>query len=61
MPHMCGTVLLDSLAEQWGEDEESAKLKEFSRSLKVTKGVVERRIKLMYSQKFIGSANMNTE
>ena len=49
MPHVCGTGLLESLAEQWEEDEEFAKLKEFSRSPKVTKGVVERQSKLMYS------------
>ncbi|KAG7169139.1 hypothetical protein Hamer_G031556 [Homarus americanus] len=51
--HVCGTAWLMSPVEDWEKNEEFMKLKDFSRSLKVTNDVAERGIKLM--QDFIGS------
>ncbi|KAG7166611.1 hypothetical protein Hamer_G013621 [Homarus americanus] len=50
---VCGTAWLMSPVEDWEKNEEFMKLKDFSRSLKVTNDVAERGIKLM--QDFIGS------
>ncbi|XP_042207474.1 uncharacterized protein LOC121856195 [Homarus americanus] len=51
--HVCGTAWLMSPVEDWEKSREFMKLKDFSRSLKVTNDVAERGIKLM--QDFIGS------
>lgn len=57
--HVCGTAWLTSPAERWEEDEEFAKLREFTRSLKVTNDVAERGVKLM--QDFIGSVTKDEQ
>ncbi|XP_042206675.1 uncharacterized protein LOC121855670, partial [Homarus americanus] len=57
--HVCGTAWLMSPVEDWEKNEEFMKLKDFSRSLKVTNDVAERRIKLM--QDFIGSVTKDEQ
>ena len=57
--NVCGTAWLTSPAEEWEKDEEFIKLKEFSRSLKVTNDVAERGIKLMSD--FIGSVTKDEQ
>ncbi|KAG7160466.1 hypothetical protein Hamer_G001725 [Homarus americanus] len=57
--HVCGTAWLMSPVEDWEKNEEFMKLKDFSRSLKVTNDVAERGIKLM--QDFIGSVTKDEQ
>ncbi|KAG7171644.1 hypothetical protein Hamer_G014784 [Homarus americanus] len=57
--HVCGTAWLISPVEDWEKNEEFMKLKDFSRSLKVTNDVAERGIKLM--QDFIGSVTKDEQ
>ncbi|KAG7170763.1 hypothetical protein Hamer_G021698 [Homarus americanus] len=57
--HVCGTAWLMSPVEDWEKNEEFMKLKDFSRSLKVTNDVAERGKKLM--QDFIGSVTKDEQ
>ncbi|KAG7161281.1 hypothetical protein Hamer_G016345 [Homarus americanus] len=57
--HVCGTAWLMSSVEDWEKNEEFMKLKDFSRSLKVSNDVAERGIKLM--QDFIGSVTKDEQ
>ncbi|KAG7154431.1 hypothetical protein Hamer_G018171, partial [Homarus americanus] len=57
--HVCGTAWLMSPVEDWEKSREFMKLKDFSRSLKVTNDVAERGIKLM--QDFIGSVTKDEQ
>ncbi|KAG7161026.1 hypothetical protein Hamer_G027529 [Homarus americanus] len=57
--HVCGTAWLMSPVEDWEKNEEFMKLKDFSRSLKVTNDVAERGIKLMLD--FIGSVTKDEQ
>ncbi|KAG7170893.1 hypothetical protein Hamer_G012461 [Homarus americanus] len=57
--HVCGTAWLMSPVVDWEKNEEFMKLKDFSRSLKVTNDVAERGIKLM--QDFIGSVTKDEQ
>ncbi|KAG7168695.1 hypothetical protein Hamer_G028045 [Homarus americanus] len=57
--HVCGTAWLMSPVEDWEKNEEFMKLKDFSRSLKLTNDVAERGIKLM--QDFIGSVTKDEQ